>query len=130
MSELVHQDQGGDESLGDRRDFLSRSALMVALMAITGAETSGAADAAQVDFFKATIGKTEIQNLNVVLNEALMKGSVDTASPAFLKLSPGVQGSLKGLTNADIATLKAAQSVIQSHFSLPNADNNTGTIGM
>lgn len=128
MSEPVPHDATGQQSLGDRRSFLNRSALMLALMAIAGGETSGTALAA-LDASR-PVNKSDLQTLDMVLNEAIKQGSINFRSPLYLKLSPGLQASLKSLTPSDIATLKAAQGVLMSHFTLPNADDNNGTIGM
>lgn len=117
------------EGHADRRNFLSRSAIMVALLALAGGE--GVADAA-LDASKGpiTITQTEVPSLNVVLNNAIRSGKVDSTSPSFLKLSKGSQGALLSLTPADLGTLRAAQNIIAGHLQLPNADNNSGNIGM
>jgi hypothetical protein len=113
----------------DRRNFLSRSAIMIALLALAGGE--GVADAAQVDFKgPVTLTQSEVPSLNMVLNNAIKAGKVDSASPSFLKLSKGIQGSLLSLTSADLGTLRAAQGIIAGHLQLPNASDNSGNIGM
>lgn len=132
MSELISPDPGAPgegEGLADRRNFLSRSAIMIALLALAGGE--GVADAAAVDFKgPVSITQTEVSSLSMVLNNAIKSGKVDSASPSFLKLSKGTQGALLSLTTADLATLRAAQGIIAGHLQLPNADDNSGNIGM
>jgi hypothetical protein len=114
---------------GDRRNFLSRSAIMIALLALAGGE--GVADAAAVDFKgPITLTPTEVPTMNMVLNSFIKAGSVDPKNPSLLKLSKGAQGALTSLTTQDLTTLRAAQSIIQGHLSLPNAADNNGTIGM
>lgn len=130
MSDQISPDpETSAEGHADRRNFLSRSAIMVALLALAGGE--GVADAA-VDTFKGpmTITQTEVPSLNMVLNNAIKSGKVDSASPSFKGLSKGTQGALLSLTPGDLATLRAAQNIIMGHLQLPNADNNSGNIGM
>jgi|GEM_PF-3265951 len=131
MSEFVSEPQDGEApDSSDRRQFLSKSAIMLALVAL--AQGADPADAAAVDFRggPATIKASEIMPLNEALDSFIKAGRVDPKNPAFLKLSPASQKALGALSPADLGTLRAAQAIVQTHFSLPNAADNTGTIGM
>jgi len=130
MSESVSDpkdDEAPDSS--DRRQFLSKSAIMLALVALAqGADPAGAA---AVDFRgPAMLKASELMPLNEALNSFIKAGRVDPKNPAFLKLSPASQKALGALTPADLGTLRAAQAIVQQHFTLPNAADNNGTIGM
>jgi hypothetical protein len=131
MSDMISPDpESSIDTPGDRRNFLSRSALAFALLALAGGE--GVADAAAITSLKGPvlIPQSDLPVLNTVLNAAIAAGSLNVKSPTFLKLIPASQGALQGLTSADLVTLRAAQGIIAGHLQLPNADDNNGTIGM
>jgi hypothetical protein len=133
MSEnLETPDVTGDA--GDRRNFLSRSGLMLALLAIAGEGTAEAADTMvpnnAIRFTGvAPVTSQEAKPLSDVLNTAIKLGKVDTTSPAYLKLSPALRGSLGSLSAADLRTLASAQQILGSRIKA-NLDDNNGTIGM
>ncbi|MGA2392470.1 MAG: hypothetical protein ABSH03_03845 [Candidatus Lustribacter sp.] len=121
MSETIAPDPSLPENndLSGRRNFLSRSGLMIALLALAGGQ--GVADAA-------VVSSIDAPNLNSVLHEAISAGSLNTKSPAFLKLSPDLQKALSTLSPSDLAVLRNAEQILGSRISA-TADNN-GTIGM
>jgi hypothetical protein len=102
----------------DRRNFLSRSGIMIALLALAGGE---AADAA-------TVSSSEGPALRAVLQDAMQSGKVDPKNPSFGKLNKYLQTSLSGLTAGDLATLRSANAILSSRIT-STADNN-GTVGM
>jgi hypothetical protein len=122
MSETIAPDPAPPENddLTGRRNFLSRSGLMVALLALAGGQ--GVADAATI------VSGTDAPNLNSVLQKALSSGSLDPKDPSFMKLSPELRKSLSTLTPSDIAVLRNAQQILGSRIAA-TGDNN-GTIGM
>ena len=130
MSEMISPDLGTpteDERPADRRNFLSRSGLMIALLALAGGE--GVADA-DVTTGPASFSSSEVPSLNAVLNEAIQIGKINATSPAFLKLNKSLQGSLLGLSAGDLATLRSAKAILSSHLNFAAAGDNNGSIGM
>jgi hypothetical protein len=133
MSEFTPEQPTESESeASDRRQFLSKSAIMLALLAL--AQGSDVAEAASTEMIKFTgpaiIAPTDFHFLNLSLNNALKSGKTDPKSDAFLKLSPAVQKAFLALTPAELNTLRQAQSIFQQHFNPAQAGDNNGTIGM
>jgi hypothetical protein len=119
MSEMISPDPGTPaDGSSDRRNFLSRSGIMIALLALAGGE---AADAA-------TVSSSEGPALRAVLQDAMQSGKVDPKNPSFGKLNKDLQTSLSGLTAGDLATLRSANAILSSRIT-STADNN-GTVGM
>ena len=121
MSEQPFPDSESPNTDGaaDRRNFLSRSGMMIALMAIAG---TGPAEAA------ATYSASDAGTVKSVLTDAMASGKVDPKSPAFLKLNKSLQDALSGLSASDLATLRSANEILSSRIT-STADNN-GTVGM
>ncbi len=136
MSEFVSEQQSsGEPEPSDRREFLSRSGVMLALLAL--AQGGDAAEAASNPGMQkvrltgpAAIQATEFHSMGLTLNDAIRSGRVDPRSTEFLKLSPGVQKALLSLTPSELNTLRQAQTIFNQHFNPAQAGDNNGTIGM
>ena len=125
MSDMISPDPGASaegEAASDRRNFLSRSGLMIAMLALASGE--GEADAASTVPFSSSDGPA----VKAALSEAMASGKIDPKSPTFLKLSPALRDALSGLSTSDLATLRSANTILASRIT-STADNN-GTIGM
>ncbi|GAC1571133.1 MAG: hypothetical protein NVS3B7_00830 [Candidatus Elarobacter sp.] len=133
-----------DDNLPDasaRRGFLSKSGMMLALLAL--AQGRDLASAAETTDAKVKIKDTmmvrpmnpaalttaDAKATSLVLNESIKAGKIDTASADFLKLSPAVQKSLQTLSPQDLQVLARAQQILNSRIRAA-ADDNNGTIGM
>lgn len=136
MSEFVSEQQSSGESEpSDRREFLSRSGVMLALLALVQggdvAEAAASSRYMQKVVGPAAIQAGELQDLKLTLNSAITSGRVDPKSAEFQKVSPALQKALLSLNASDLQTLSRAQAILNGHFNFRSiaADNN-GTIGM